>query len=454
MSHPKITQTRTFTDDFTEILSLTKDQVDHINELTYLFLKEYTFSIDPDYKYEKANFRYMLAIARTLTNSQKTEFKKIIEEQKRHIDKNDFETYKNQRYLQKYKALKLSEDRYDQFKSFLNDAEELVIKRTEEIISCNQPRKPYHYRFKEVANEILHGFLTPKELITFNQIEEEDYQAIVDMRTDVIMNSYANSLHLDRNQAKQMFYYEENEPVKDKYGEYYNEWEKLELYQEFMKSILTETQFKKYIPTLEERKNSIDEGIIHQNEQTKQKVERLINRKTFLQNNYLPALCKQRSSIDALLNEPIKQELPSLRKLYYEKIVTIYRQHKKEAIHHYKDLFPNHMLELEIELQLRALIPNATYLGKTQDFISKIPNNLRNVILTPTKSLKESQIALNKFEIENYENTGGTYGGWIKVIRPTKDEQFDSIQILSTLLLYPKADDNINQINLVLNLIK
>ncbi|MFD2562685.1 hypothetical protein [Aquimarina rubra] len=451
MAHPKITRTRTFVDDFEETLSLSLNQVHHIDELTYLYLKENKFSIDPNYEEKKARFRYFLSIARTLDDAQKRKLKTIKQDQKEKQASFNFETIKSERYLKKYKSLNLSENRYQQFRIKLDEIEKLSGKMFDESMTNHKLRKPYHQRFKEAANNILKDFFTLEELKTFNEIEEKDYQFIVDTRTGVILQGYASTLDLNKKQATQIFLYEENEPILNEKNKYLSEWEKLDLYKQFMKSLLSKEQFDRYQPIWNERKSVLEEGIISNNQSKKQEITRLQNKKQFLLTQYLPALCNWRSEIETLLDKNLKRQLSVLKTVYQEKIISIYTKHKKEAMRRYKDLFPNHFLQLEIELQLKALIPNAGYLEDTGDIFSYISPELRKVILESIENTKNIRIALNEFEIENYENTGGTYGGWTIVKRHPRNERSENLHMLSMLLLDSEPENNITAMNKVLH---
>lgn len=442
MAHPKITQTRTFTDEFEEILALSSDQVRDIDELDYQLLKENMFSSDPNYDEKKARFKHLRSIARTLNNIQITKLKSIIKNQKKKQATYNFETIKSERLQKKYKHLNFSEDRYLQFRTKLDEVEHLSRKMFNESLKNHKLRKPHHKRFIEAANIILKDFLTPQELTSFHKIEEGEYQFTLNTRSEVIKHSYS-TLNLNEKQATQIFHYEEDEPATNEQGAYYSELEKLELTKQFMKSILNEEQFISYIPIWNQRKDDTEEGIISNNELKLQEINRLQNRKEFLLSTYLPILCQWRSEIESFLDINLKQHIAVLRTEYQEKISTLFDKHKKEASRHYKNLYPNYILQLEIELQIRALLPDANYLEETKNILSHITPELRNIILKSTKAVKNINHKLNQFEIDNYENTGGTYGGWVSVIRNPNNEKSENILILSTLLLEPLLEKNI-----------
>ncbi len=110
MAHPKIKNTITFTDQYGEHLNLSKRQILEIDELTYKWLKDYTWSIDPDYDEKTERCRYYKTIYRKLNVKQRSQFREIKQEVKSNYEKQDFEKRRFEIKQKEYASLKLSDN--------------------------------------------------------------------------------------------------------------------------------------------------------------------------------------------------------------------------------------------------------------------------------------------------------------------------------------------------------
>ncbi|WP_281990157.1 hypothetical protein [Aquimarina aggregata] len=445
MAHPKITQTTTFTDQYTELLQLSPSQILEIDELDYYTLRDNMFSINPDYDENIVKRKYFKALLTLLNDTQIATLREERKAWKAKSKRSEQDFGLDLDYMyNKFESLKLSPKKYKEFVDTYGQTHKTLIQqRQSETYDRKEPIPNYQDEFLILANQMLNTLLNQEQLAQFNAIEVKEKQELLDMTIQQVQSRY-NNLKLNKKQAHAIFNYEEEEftraPVD---GGYYSEFEKLALEEQFMASILDKAQLDNYQQYMQQKNEDIIASIIDSNQRETPKIQRLKNHKQYVINHFLPALCRWRSVIEILLPENVKEDIVILRQEYFEENIKIYNEHKAEGIRNYKDLYPNYFLKLELELQLRILIPNGFYIQKDiSNFISKLTPQVIEKTSSISEELKAAREQFNQFQVENYENTGGTYGGWVHNIRSNDQKHVDSATV-SSLLLIPNPNENI-----------
>ncbi|MEP2280708.1 hypothetical protein [Maribacter sp.] len=440
MAHPKIKNTITVTDQYGEQLNLSKQQILEIDELTYKWIKDYAWSIDPDYDEKIERSRYYKAIYRKLNDEQRSQFREIKQELKRDNKKHDFKKRRFEIKKKEYASLKLSDNKLVELQEILqkiqwetNDKSGYKV----EDYTINHRRKVY----LKIAYEKLKTFLNQEQLKEFYRLDQLNEDWILKDQIELIVNMN-ESLNLTNEQAELIYNYRENKTSKDSSGEILSEFEEWELEKSFKKSILSEQQFKKYIEWQEHNEKLRISYFDDENKGKIQKIKEIESYLDYLIKQHLPILCNWRETIEKAIPGNIKLELDALRNTYHNDLRKTLLEHLKAHKRHTKNYVPKGKKLIKLEFKERALIPGVHYLDEKQKtLIDNCPKNLIKLIDNKQIELKDLYIKKHNFYIDNYEEHGGTYGGSLKVIR--NKEQNTNIQLINTLLLHPQLSKNI-----------
>ncbi|MCP5061858.1 MAG: hypothetical protein GY936_05250 [Ignavibacteriae bacterium] len=448
MSHPKITQTITFTDEFTDELDLSPSQVEAIDKLDYEFLKEYTFGISPGYNDKKAKKRHFRSLLLLLDEKQKSDFRdlrKKSREQQKKLD-GEFREERFNRSLKKYATLELSRTNFLRFREILKEIDELVHQECIENININHSQINRQERHIELEKKKLKGFLNKGQIKEFFRIKREDHHYGINSRLEMVQYKYS-PLKLTDIQAKEIYQFEENEPKYDENAENLSEFEKWGLEKEFMKSILDNEQFPVYLKLKEENKVLFIDGLKETNRRKANEEARLTNRKQYLIIDYLPVKCNWRNNVQKLIDIKLDVEIEKARAEYAKDLISNLKKNFKESIRHNQSYVPNELAVLQLKTQIDSLLPNLICVEqKYRNLLTVLPKRLVDSLSRPDNEMKKADTLLHEFMIKNYEGTGGTYGGWIYVLRKSEKEYGD-MAILSNLLLKPTVQENLKMMN-------
>lgn len=448
MSHPKITQTITFTDEFKDSLGLSPSQVKALDELDYEFLKEYTFGISGDYDVKKAKRRYIRSLLLLLDEKQRNGFRDIRRKSAGKQKKRDEEFEEEQlgRTLKKYAVLGLSRTDFLKFREILKEIKRFLHQESIDNIDHNLPRINRQERFIEIAKERLKEFLNDKQLKEFLRIKVEDHEFEINSRLEMVQYQYS-SLKLTDEQAREIYQYEENEPTYDENAEYLSEFEKWDIERDFMRSLLDDSQFPEYLKLNEKNKASYINGLKDSNQRKANEVTRYTNRRQYLIKEYLPVKCKWRINAQKLIDDQLEKAIEKIRTDYIKNLVANFERNLRDSIKHYQCYVPNDMAVMQAKAQINCLVPNFICTEqKHRDLIKSLPKRLVDYLSKPNNEIKKADALLHDFTIKNYESTGGTYGGWIHVIRNFENPD-DDMGILPNLLLKPTVEENLDIMN-------
>lgn len=440
MAHPKIKNTITVTDQYGEQLNLSKRQILEIDELTYKWLKNYAWSINPNYDEKIERWRYYKAIYRILNEKQRSQFREIKQDLKSNYEKQDFEKRRFEIKKKEYASLKLSDNKLVQLQEILQK----VQGETSDISGYKVEDYKINHRRKlylKIANEKLKTFLNQEQLREFYRVDQLNEDWIKKGQIELIINMN-ESLNLTNEQAELIYNYRENKTSKDSSGEILSEFEEWELEKSFKKSILSEQQFKKYIEWQEHNKKLRISYFDDENKGKIQKIKEIESYLDFLIKQHLPVLCNWRETIEKEIPSNIKLELEILRNTYQRDLKKRLLEHLKAHKRHTSDYVPNGKTLINLEFKQLALIPKVYCLNKKQKtIIDSLSENLIKLIDNKRIELKNLNIKKHNFYIDNYEEHGGTYGGSLKVIR--NNEPNTNIQLINTLLLHPQLSKNL-----------
>ncbi|WP_340157464.1 hypothetical protein [uncultured Maribacter sp.] len=440
MAHPKIKNTITFTDQYGEHLNLSKRQILEIDELTYKWLKDYTWSIDPDYDEKTERCRYYKTIYRKLNVKQRSQFREIKQEVKSNYEKQDFEKRRFEIKQKEYASLKLSDNELVELQEILQKIQWETSDKSSykvEDYTINHRRNLY----LKIAHEKLKTFLNQEQLKEFYRVDQLNEDWIKKGQIELIVNMN-ESLNLTNEQAELIYNYRENKTSKDSKGEILSEFEEWKLEKSFKKSILDEQQFKKYLEWQEHNEKLRISYFDDENKGKIQKIKEIESYLDYLIKHYLPVLCNWRETIEKDIPNNIKLELEILRNTYQNDLKKRLLEHLKAHKRHTRDYVPKGKILIKLEFKQRALIPSVYCLNKKQKtIINNLSKNLIKLIDNKQIELKDLYIKKHNFHIDNYEEYGGTYGASIKVIR--NNEPNTNIQLINTLLLHPQLSKNL-----------
>lgn len=449
MSHPKIKNTITFTDEYAEKLTLSAKQINKIDDLTYNLFKNEMFSLDTNYDSRKERKRYHNKVLKTLDKNQRNTYNQLHEKRKHRNNSSDFETQRFNRHKEKYSTLKLDKVNLQQLWSIL----EGIRNRVSEETGIYNPKTKITNNKREFYLSLiatkLNGFLNTREKQAFYEIDKKEQDWLKEINKKQIKVEY-DFIKIDDNQAFAIYQYQENEPWKNINKEYLSDFEKWEIEKEFMKSILSSDQLNKYLKLNKEHLDSHISHLKKDNFDELQEIARLESHLNYLIENYLPMLCKWRAEIENQLPDILKVEIEELRLDYQKGLKKHLNRNVKSHFRHAQNYMPNKAIRSKLETKLQFIVPSVYRISKeTKSFLTKIPKVLVNHILKKNDKIKEANLKLHEFTITNYEKHGGTYGDWMYVHRPDKKEDRTEQEVLAILLLHPHLKKNISSMRIL-----
>ncbi|MEM8928584.1 MAG: hypothetical protein AAGC45_10300 [Bacteroidota bacterium] len=437
MAHPKIdSNTITFTDQYAEELGLSKAQVKVIDELTYDFMKNYQFNVDPNYNEQIEREKYDRAILEILDKPQQSFYAQLKDKQENYCD-SSFEERKLQSLKKKYEALKFSENKLIDFGNIVDEVRRKAwswspkTKRSKNL-------KNKHEFFLKLLSERMKDFLSKKQLEIFIKIENDEQNYLKGFHSNRIMEINP-SLYLTKKQAEKIYDYEENAFDLDENGEF----EKWDMELMYMSAILDNSQYISYSKQIQEQRNHHISFLKESNESKVATINELKSRYSYVVEYYLPVLCDWRVEIDKNIPKSLNQFIQTWRSNYYENLEILLQESLERTKRYHLNYFPNERIELKLRTKARALIPAPYSLSDFQmDFLDKIPKELKEQLATPSEKLEYATLKLNEFDISNYEAHGGNYSGSTYVIRNNSGEDND-LRLFSNLLIHPNIGENI-----------
>ncbi len=428
-----------------EFLDLSSSQLEEIevieNELQELY----------DAGKLKSNKHFLFLCLRKflpiLTNEQVQTLKEKRDEQKLKIEQRKEEKYQQTYEVSKIKlkSLNLTEEQLQKYVNIKLNGRKLLMEKMKAAKSIEAWDDE-----NSIEMEYIHPIFNADQLELYKEIsaKESVRKNIHRIKMESSRFSSLYNIQLSTEQANQLFEKNRIVPRLDDAGEYYSEFEEIELRYKKIKNILTAEQFERYKPHHLQEVKDLENRYKKSNEE--QHLEKLNESKGSLNNyikNILPLQCEARQRIEKILSGKQKKLIEELRKIYFplldEKFTALKASHYK----YHKDFCPNELEVFAIADTLDRINPNGNLLKG-----NKGVNNL----MTPEliEIVKKEKIKLNPLfdriqyiHHEEFEPEEGTVQvGWnIRLQRKKGDEHLKN---LGLLLLEPNIEDNLKKINI------
>ncbi len=428
-----------------EFLDLSSSQLEEIevieNELQELY----------DAGKLKSNKHFLFLCLRKflpiLTNKQVQTLKEKRDEQKLKIKQRKEEKYRQTYEVSKVKlkSLNLTEEQLQKYVNIKLNGRKLLMEKMKAAKSIEAWDDE-----NSIEMEYIHPIFNADQLELYKEIsaKESVRKNIHRIKMESSRFSSLYNIQLSTEQANQLFEKNRIVPRLDDAGEYYSEFEEVELRCAKIKNILTAVQFERYKPHHLQEVKDLENRYKKSNE--KQHLEKLNESKGSL-NNYikkiLPLQCEARQRIEKILSGKQKKLIEELRKIYFplldEKFTTLKASHYK----YHKDFCPNELEVFAIADTLDRINPNGNLLKGNKEV---------NDLMTPEliEIVKKEKIKLNPLfdriqyiHHEEFEPEEGTVQvGWnIRLQRRKGDEHLKN---LGLLLLEPNIEDNLKKISI------
>lgn len=443
MAHPKLKNIQTFADQYKDQLDLDKAQIVQLDELEYQHWRDRYFNRDFNDGEKALPEKVLSRRNQILTSEQikRLQSLQLQEKEKKLAQDQEMKLEELQGLRNTFQALALDENSLEIFYNILETAKEIVKDKGFEAIKAQQRAKDFNEELTKEAIRLLKGFLSVEQLNIFQQIREKQRIEGKKWLIGVIKSNYPE-LKLSDYQADQIARFEKHKH-QDENGRILNFWEQQEVEKKFMQDLLSESQFQLKLKWMAEEADDEVAGLKKSDQNYVQWIKRTENRITYQIEHHLPVLCYYRKILENRLRPKEKDFLKKLRIDYFNHLVGEFERIKKQFTINGLILQPNYLSYYRKHLQEAVLSASALFFDRQY---AKIQENIRNSIIAlidiKTPAIEKAKEALQQFDIQNYETTGGTYGAFVFFGKMSKTEIRDR-RIIAQLLLEPILEKNI-----------
>lgn len=370
--------------------------------------------------------------------------------QKRDENKINLKKKKEKKYQQTYetsklklKSLNLTENQLQQYVAVKLDWYRLSMERIKKV------KKIEGFLDKTaIEEEHVYPIFNSDQLELFKEISRQDKQREhlhrIKMESSRFHSIY--NIELTEEQAHQLFDVYPMIPRNDETGEYYSEFEAIDLRYEKIKKILTTSQLEKYTPKhlqevqyLENRyKKSNDEEHLKKLKESEASLNNYID-------NILPLQCEARQRIDKLLSHQQKESIQYLRKIYFPIIEEQFNKIKASHFKYHKDFCPNELEVYNIGHKLNKINPNGHLLKGHKEVTELMTPGLIEIVKKEKVKLIPLFDRIDYIHHEEFEPEEGTVQfGWN--IRLQRKKGDDDLKNLGLLLLEPEIENNLKKL--------
>lgn len=434
-----------FTERFAELLTLSPSQVSQIQETEFAFHKKMHW--DYILEDEERKNAYLKEIFQHLSEKQIQIFDDFVEERKIKIEEKRKMKLREAIEIQanRLKSLNLSDEQLQTYVTKKMDFLRLIRERMklakslEELNANAIKKKVFEEEIYTIFNE--NQLQEYKALKKEEDRQKEEFDKKWKLQQDIEKFKQTYKLDIGEEQAKRLFSVDFEINFQDAEGEILSDFEMLDEKYKWYKKHLTEDQFKAFEAVHDDSlQNLIDSFKKTDNEHSKMELERTQNYLDYYLANVLDRLVEARQRIESKLSEDEKVLIERIRQLYFNELKI---SKEKQLIQHhryFKDFQPNALNLILTRHKFYQIDVKNWYLYGHEITKELITEKVQALIEEEERNLENIFSAMKAFQIENYENTGGTYGGCIIHI-PIKEGE-EHLEKIGLLLLYPDLEEN------------
>lgn len=439
-----------FSDKYGELLSLSQSQIAQIEDIEYEYHKNHRWNRLPEP--ENAAETHVGNILKCLRDEQRATYFNFIKDEKRKREEQKKEKFEKalERQRVRLQRLNLSDHQLEEYVRKTLNITSLMHKAMERARSVEE--MDFATLWQQVYEEEIYSIFTDAQSKHYKEIKEQEElsKAEAEQRwkiqheKGVFKQQYG--IELRDEQAAVVFSKDFNQPLKDETGAYYAEFEMKEKEQDWYKMQLTPAQFAVYQRYHEAQLKYRIAALVAENDGRDHiELHRTKNYLNYYIAQVLPALVEARKRIEASLTEEQKQLIEDVRRHCAQRLKIEEEKYDREHKRHYRGYKPNAQKTFELNQKIETLQVNRHYLYRHESAKKLMTVPLQSVVAGECQKLQKQFDALKDFQIKNYEETGGTYGGgWMIKIEPKDGEE--DIEGIGILLLYPDLQQNMELI--------
>jgi len=445
----RLKNTRGFSDQFFEILELSKEQIEKINVIEYNLYKEYYWdhsNPEPNYK-----LKFIRKVGRILSDQQwkklkiyrdKSKENKLLKEQESLNKIIEFEK-------SRLKSLALKEYELKQLAEFKI---QIPVILREKRLKNQKSNFDIEKLRAQLEKENISKFLNSDQLVQYDKIVTEE----LDKKTKWVIKFSSerfeqnHKIKLEESQKEKVYLIEDRSFSFNEMGEIYSEFEQAEAKFEAYKSILNEEQFIIYHQYYNNLISNIKDRIIESDEERVVYLNRISKYFDFYVANILPKTTEASKKIKELLSVKENHKIDLLKFEYFKIMQKNFKKSHDQFEKHTRNLALNEMKEHKIRYQLDLIRPNGYVLKDSNLAIKLLSPELIELLNSATKNLEPDYAKLKEYQIEVYEKSDGEYGGGFmyKTFPTEKELKFAN---LGLLLLDNSYEKNLERINAIDN---
>jgi len=431
-----------FTNQFIEILNLTEDQVNKIDEFEYQSYKNYTWSYATDGR--KFKFQFIRQMMSVLTSNQISKLKEYRNEQIAKTQSAKEEEWK--RYFEYEKErlslLDLSNDQLYKYVEINFNRSDLVV----EYYKLNPELKKSDFpHFEQIfKQDYIYPIFNEQQLLKYKLLnirEEEKYQ-IERINHHKLIYQNAHNITLTDLQSSKILDLEDKQPLRNTKGQFYSEFENAVWKLRKMKKILGAEQYQIYKIQHDKEIFLIEDELRESN--LGQHAVQLSNSMKLIEyyiKHILPKKCKSRLEIEVELQSHQNELIHSIREEYFAKLDEFRNKRTKEHFKYNKDLVPNALKTFYYRNDIDRIKPNAGFLSQSEKVKYLMTKDVMKLVEKYEMQSEQLDEDMIKFRMHLYEKTGGVYGpSLIKI--PAKEKEL-YLKYVEILILEPSIKANL-----------
>ena len=447
----RLKNTKGFTDQFSEILALSENQIKEIDDMEFeLYKQSYWNHENPQPNFK---FIFIRKVGKLLLPDQWQKLKSYRNKAKVKIRYRKVEKLNKLIELERnrLKDLLLTDDQLERIANHKNEIPNLIRKSrmndVEQKVDIQQLKA-------QLEDDLMKEILTSAQLQQYRNIAKDEnikqHEWLVKLSTNRF--EHIHKIELNDAQREAIYIIEDKSPSKNEKGEYYSEFEQEKNKLAELIKVLDKNQYATYKVSYDKRISNIIERTKKADERRIIYVTRLNKELEYYKTRILPKTTRIRKELEIRMSDFQKEQVAIVKKEYLKSLNHNYAKAKDYFKRYTKNLAVNEMKEFRIRHMLDLISPNLCHIQNFQPAIKLAKSDITEMIEEKNVKLKEDYEDLKKYQRAVFEETGGEYGGGFRaIIFPTDEE----VQIgkLGILLIESEYDANIGRLNAIDNII-
>lgn len=443
----RLKNTKGFTDQFSEILNLSENQVMEIDDIEYNLYRAYYWdrsSPQPNFKY-----KFIRQIGMILSTEQWDRLKAF-----RNESKEKLRIQKQEKLIKlidsegtRLKSLALSDDELIKLAKLKLEIPNIIRAKRMSIPGVNRNIEKLR---TEIEKEKISQILNPEQMVKYDEIisREKDKKLKWLIKLSSERFEYLVKIKLNEDQREGVYLIEDKSPSYNKEGKIFSEFEQADNKLQAYKQILDDEQMVIYQEYHKKLFKNIENRLIQSDEKRAVYLDRIKKYFKYYKKNILPKTSNARNEMEKFLSIQEKQKIERLKSEYFKVVKTNYNKSLDQFHRFTKNLAINEMKEHRFRHKLDLISPNGYYLKDSELAKDIMSSKLQKLLEIKYKELKSEYDNLKKYQIHVYEETGGEYGGGFLIkMCPRQEESIYAN--LGLLLLETTYENNLQKINAI-----